>query len=67
MNSQDTSRLMAAAKARAIELRREAAREFWDAVFAYAASLMTSRRAPRSRSTSPAASAGKASPRHATC
>lgn len=68
MNPDDHAHLMQAAKARALELRRQAIDDFWAAVFAYAASLMASSvRAPRSRSTRAPASDGSASPRQATC
>jgi hypothetical protein len=74
----DLHRLGALARRRAQALRRDAfddlldglARPAVDAVRvlrAYAASFSGSRRAPRSRSTSAPASAGKASPRQMMC
>lgn len=49
MNPDDYSRMMDAAKARALELRREAVVEFWSAVFRGLRRLVTVRLPQRTR------------------
>ena len=69
LNPDEYSRLMEAAKRRAHELRRQAARDVWDGLgrrLRQAATAVATR-APRSSSTSSLASPGKSLPRQATC
>lgn len=70
----DYARLKDAARHQALELRRQAVREWADGLFGalkrmavHQAAKATGTRAPRSSSTSSPESCGKASPRQATC